>query len=203
MARCTERRARSAVDARGVRGYYHASAWSLAEARELRDKTKAAGVTALKFQLPDLLEWVETGMSSEESIKRGLVDLWPLMVDIPYRHAFVHFARPWVHSRYALLFREGIEPPGRDFRGRMGVVRLALHTRMMHDRFPLAESAEAPTARDVLASVCAGTVGVALLEARVALGQATEARSVASRYLARYPNGPLAHEARKVLGSGE
>ena len=41
-----------------------------------------------------------------------------------------------------------------------------------------------------------------LLEARVALGQATEARSVASRYLTRYPNGPLAHEARKVLGSG-
>jgi len=30
------------IDPRGVRGYYHASAWTLAEARELRDKTKAA-----------------------------------------------------------------------------------------------------------------------------------------------------------------
>ena len=30
------------IDPRGVRGYYHAAAWSLAEARELRDKTKAA-----------------------------------------------------------------------------------------------------------------------------------------------------------------
>ena len=38
------------VDHRGVRGYYHASAWTLEEARALRDQTRAAGVTALKFQ---------------------------------------------------------------------------------------------------------------------------------------------------------
>jgi galactonate dehydratase len=41
----------------------------LAEARELRDKTKAAGVTALKFQLPDLLEWVETGAKLKRAVK--------------------------------------------------------------------------------------------------------------------------------------
>ncbi len=57
------------VDPRGVRGYYHASAWNLAEARELRDQTKAAGVTALKFQLPDLLEWVETGAKLKRAVK--------------------------------------------------------------------------------------------------------------------------------------
>src|SRR5205814_6930081 len=47
----------------------HASAWSLAEAREVRDKTRAAGVTALKFQLPDLLEWVETGAKIRRAVK--------------------------------------------------------------------------------------------------------------------------------------
>jgi galactonate dehydratase len=57
------------IDPRGVRGYYHASAWSLAEARELRDKTRAAGVTALKFQLPDLLEWVETDAKLKRAVK--------------------------------------------------------------------------------------------------------------------------------------
>jgi len=57
------------VDPRGIRGYYHASAWSLAQARELRDQTKAAGVTALKFQLPDLLEWVETGAKLSRAVK--------------------------------------------------------------------------------------------------------------------------------------
>src|SRR5947207_8353500 len=56
------------VDARGVRGYYHADAWTLAAARELRDKTKAAGVTALKFQLPDLLECVETNAKIRRAV---------------------------------------------------------------------------------------------------------------------------------------
>src|SRR5690348_17251706 len=66
------------IDVRGVRGYYHASAWTLAETRELRDKTKAAGVTALKFQLPDLLEGVETNakikraVSHMEMLREGL-----------------------------------------------------------------------------------------------------------------------------------
>ena len=31
------------------------------------------------------LEWVETGTSSDEAFRKGLVDLWPLMVDRPYR----------------------------------------------------------------------------------------------------------------------
>jgi galactonate dehydratase len=57
------------VDPRGVRGYYHAAAWSLSEARELRDQTRQAGVTALKFQLPDLLEWVETGAKIKRAVR--------------------------------------------------------------------------------------------------------------------------------------
>src|SRR3954469_2975105 len=36
------------VDPQGVRGYYHGSAWTVAEARELGAKARAEGVTALK-----------------------------------------------------------------------------------------------------------------------------------------------------------
>lgn len=57
------------VDPRGIRGYYHASAWTLAEVRELRDKAKEAGVSAFKFQLPDLLEWVETNAKIKRAVK--------------------------------------------------------------------------------------------------------------------------------------
>jgi galactonate dehydratase len=66
------------VDPRGIRGYYHAQAWTLAEARELRDKTKEAGVTALKFQLPTYMEWIETNakltraVKSMETLREGL-----------------------------------------------------------------------------------------------------------------------------------
>ena len=59
------------IDPRGVRGYYHANGRTLAQIRELRDQTKAAGVTALKFQLPDLLEVVETNAK----IKRAVAHL--------------------------------------------------------------------------------------------------------------------------------
>src|SRR5215469_12383659 len=48
------------------------------------------------------LQWVETGTSSEEAFKKGLVDLWPLMVDLPDRRKYIHFARPWMHSTQVL-----------------------------------------------------------------------------------------------------
>jgi galactonate dehydratase len=48
------------IDPRGVRGYYHAEAWTLDAAKALRQQALAAGVTALKFQLPTYMEWIET-----------------------------------------------------------------------------------------------------------------------------------------------
>src|SRR5947199_10229198 len=66
------------VDARGVRGYYHAQAKTLDAAKELGDQTRKAGVTALKFQLPTYMEWIETNakltqaVKSMETIREGL-----------------------------------------------------------------------------------------------------------------------------------
>jgi hypothetical protein len=45
------------------------------------------------------LQWVETGTSSEEALRRGLVDLWPLMADLPERRKHVHITRPWLHTK--------------------------------------------------------------------------------------------------------
>jgi galactonate dehydratase len=66
------------LDPRGVRGYYHASAPTLEAARSLRDATMAAQVTALKFQLPEPLEWLATNgqikraVRSMEILREGL-----------------------------------------------------------------------------------------------------------------------------------
>ena len=38
------------------------------------------------------LRWVETGTSSDEAFRRGLVDLWPVMADLPDRHKLVHIS---------------------------------------------------------------------------------------------------------------
>src|SRR5438309_11073693 len=55
----------------------------------VRDAARRAGIK---------LDWVETGTSSDEALRRGLVDLWPLMVDRPDRRKYVHFALPYMHS---------------------------------------------------------------------------------------------------------
>jgi galactonate dehydratase len=94
------------VDHRGVRGYYHASAWTLEEARALRDQTRAAGVTALKFQLPDLLEWIETNAKLTRAVKHMEMLREGLGPDIDFAVDF--HARP-SPSVAAILLRE-IEP---------------------------------------------------------------------------------------------
>src|SRR5215472_15400293 len=90
------------------------------------------------------LQWVETGTSSDESLRRGLVDLWPLMVDLPDRRKYVHFARPWMHSRNVLLMREYQASPGPGFNGRIAVFNIPLHLRLLREKFPEAQLTPVP-----------------------------------------------------------
>jgi galactonate dehydratase len=106
------------VDPNGVRGYYHASAWSLSEARELRDKTKAAGVTALKFQLPDTLEWIETGAKIKRAVQHMEMLREGLGPDLDFAVDFHARPSPTVAAIILreieplhLLFAEEICPP--------------------------------------------------------------------------------------------
>jgi PAS domain S-box-containing protein len=114
------------------------------------------------------LQWVETGTSSEESLRRGLVDLWPLMVDLPERRKYVHFARPWMHSRNVLLIREDVASPNRAFNGRIAVFNMPLHIRLVRERFPKAQLAVLQIIPDILKQVCTGAAAAGFLEARVA-----------------------------------
>ena len=68
------------------------------------------------------LQWVETGTSSDEAFEKGLVDLWPLMTDLPDRRKRLHFSRPWLRSSYALLVRNR-EPVCATIRDRAAGVR--------------------------------------------------------------------------------
>jgi PAS domain S-box-containing protein len=114
------------------------------------------------------LQWVETGTSSEEAFQKRLVDLWPLMVDLPDRRKYVHFARPWMQSSDVLVLRAGTTNPERDFRGRIAVFKMPLHTRLLHERFPEAQSVVVPEIHDVLKQVCTGAAAAGFFEARVA-----------------------------------
>jgi galactonate dehydratase len=106
------------VDPRGVRGYYHAEAWTLEAAQKLRDETIAAGVTALKFQLPTYMEWIETNakltraVKSMETLRLGLGPNLDFAVDFHAKPS------PSVSSilvreiePFHLLFAEEVCPP--------------------------------------------------------------------------------------------
>lgn len=116
------------------------------------------------------IQWVETGATSEVAFRRGLVDLWPVMADLPERRRIIHFSRPWLHSGHTLLVRSGSPVPERDFAGRIGVFRLPLHVRMAQRRFPSAQLVQFPAAAEVLTELCKGTVAAGFLEFRTALG---------------------------------
>ena len=81
------------------------------------------------------LQWVETGTSSDESLQRGLVDLWPAMIDLPERRKRVHITRPWIHTSHALVLRAEMEPPGPKFAGRIAFFRVPVDERLTRAEF--------------------------------------------------------------------
>ena len=102
------------------------------------------------------LQWVETGTSSDEAFRRGLVDLWPIMADLPERRKRVHITRPWLHTSHTLVLREGSATPDRRFAGRIAVFKLPIHVRLAREEFPDAQLVQFPDPRDVVKEVCTG-----------------------------------------------
>ena len=114
------------------------------------------------------LEWVETGTSSDKALRERLVDLWPLMVDLPDRRKYVHFPGPWMHSSNVLLLREGTPDPGRDFTGQIAVSKIPLHVRLLREHYPKAQIVETSEPHGIAKAVCTGAVAAGYFEARVA-----------------------------------
>ncbi len=126
----------------------------------INEAAKRAGVS---------LRWVETGTSSDEALRRGLVDLWPLMADLPERRRTVHISKPWLHTNHTLVLRQNVAPPDRGFSGRMALFKMPLHVRLARQEFPEARLVPFAEAREVIKEVCSGAVGAGFMEFRLAL----------------------------------
>src|SRR5215510_576961 len=96
------------------------------------------------------LKWVETGTSSDEAFQKGLVDLWPLMADLPERRKRVHLSEPWLHSSHILLLRAGSPSLEQDSTGPIALFKLPLHARLVRAKFPVAQLVQLPESREVL-----------------------------------------------------
>jgi PAS domain S-box-containing protein len=115
------------------------------------------------------LQWVETGTSSEEALRRGLVDLWPLMIDLPERRKYVHITEPWLHANHTLILPQASAIPDRNFTGGIAFLHLPIHARLVREEFPQARLVQLPDSRDVVRAVCMGTVSAGFMEDRAAL----------------------------------
>src|SRR5205823_13653721 len=100
------------------------------------------------------LEWVQTGTSSEEALQNGLVDLWPLMADLPERRKHVHFSAPWVVSSHILLLCAGSAIPDPSFSGRIAVFKLPLHIMLLRNEFLRAKPSSLTDSREFLRLCC-------------------------------------------------
>ncbi|HYM13817.1 MAG TPA: galactonate dehydratase [Bryobacterales bacterium] len=75
------------VDARGVRGYYHANPRTKEEFAQLRATAKQTGVTCLKSGIPGYYEWIETNrtirraVESLERLREGLGEEIDIAID--------------------------------------------------------------------------------------------------------------------------
>src|SRR5215469_1956054 len=82
------------------------------------------------------LQWIETGTSSEEALRNGLVDLWPLMIDLPERRKRLHLTQPWLYTSHVLLLRSDTTSPDKEFSGRIAVFKIPIHLRLLREAFP-------------------------------------------------------------------
>jgi PAS domain S-box-containing protein len=131
----------------------------------VNEAAKRAGVS---------LQWVETGTSSEEALRRGLVDLWPIMLDLPERRKHVHITKPWLHTSHTLVLPAQREPPGREFAGRIALTKLPIHARLVREEFPNAQLVRLGQAGEVVKEICRGTVFAGFLDDRAALAALRE-----------------------------
>ena len=115
------------------------------------------------------LQWIETGTSSEEALRRGLVDLWPIMVDLPERRKHVHITQPWLHSSHTLMLPQGSATPDRNFIGRIAHFRLPIQARLVRQEFPQAQLVQFRDPPEVVRAICRGAVSAGFLEDRAAL----------------------------------
>ena len=127
----------------------------------LNEAAKRAGIS---------LRWIETGTSSDEAFRRGLVDLWPDMADLPDRRKRVHISKPWLHTSHTLVLRENATTPDRSFTGGIALFKMPIHVRLARQEFPQARLIQFTDTREAVKELCRGTVDAAFLELRGAMG---------------------------------
>jgi hypothetical protein len=125
------------------------------------------------------LEWTEVPAGPDEALRTAAVDLWPLITIRPERRAKLYISAPWLQADHVLVLRDRRPPPGPGFAERVSITAVAIHVRLVHERFPGAQTVEYADAHEALAHLCTGDVSSSCrpTSSRAAIGSEWERAS--------------------------
>jgi signal transduction histidine kinase/CheY-like chemotaxis protein len=111
------------------------------------------------------LQWIFTSSGPDHALAANVVDLWPLVGDLPERRKRMHITAPWTRMSYMLIARRslGLSHAGDVGARPIAVARINLDSRLAQARFPSSPIVPLSDVNQVIAQVCSGTTEVGLL----------------------------------------
>jgi PAS domain S-box-containing protein len=101
---------------------------------------------------------VRVAASSEESLRRGLVDLWPLITITPERKRLIHFTDPYLQHDHCVLVRESSPYQKQQDLANATILytELPLNQRLLHSALPNAKLISSSSPDRAIEDVCGG-----------------------------------------------
>jgi two-component system cell cycle sensor histidine kinase/response regulator CckA len=111
------------------------------------------------------LQWVFTADGPDRALASNIVDLWPIVGDLPERRKAMHITAPWTRMTYMLVARRslGLQRPEDLGPRSIGVARINLDSRLAQARFPASPIVPLLSVDQVIIQVCSGAIEAGLL----------------------------------------
>ncbi|HTS76662.1 MAG TPA: response regulator [Bryobacteraceae bacterium] len=111
------------------------------------------------------IQWRFSPEGPERALASGVVDLWPLVGDVPQRRQIMYVSAPWAKMSYVLLFAEPLGLKSADEIGgkTLAISRISLDRRIGRERMASAKIVDEETTGEVVAAVCSGKVDAGLM----------------------------------------
>jgi len=111
------------------------------------------------------LQWIYCAEGSEKGISGRRVDLWPIMVDYPQRHAYTYFTAGWAKLSHAVIHpATGGADGWKDLRGETLAVPSGSRSEARTARQFFAGAIPVPVpAKDIVPAVCTGRTQAGLI----------------------------------------
>jgi PAS domain S-box-containing protein len=112
------------------------------------------------------LEWVWQPGSSENALRKNLVDLWPLMTITGARKGLIYFTDPYFQHDHGLLVRaeSSYQQVGDLAHARVARSELPIDRQMVHRILPRSIEVSRPVEKDAIDDVCRGSADAAFVE---------------------------------------